>query len=87
MSNYIQHTVLRGWHLRRFMGLGAGLFLAYQAIAASDGLTALLSGIFLLQAVTNTGCFGRSGCAVPYTNNSQRNASLVTEEADYEEVT
>ena len=86
MAAYLRNTVLKGWHLRRYMGLGAGLFLAYQAIAAFDGLTGLLSGVFLLQAITNTGCFGKTGCGIPYIENSQKNESFETADIEYEEI-
>lgn len=87
MDKTIQYLKEKDWHLRRVLGLGAGLFLAYQALANNEALTGVLSLIFLFQAITNTGCFGRSGCAVPYTDNSQNNDSLDLTNTEYKEIT
>lgn len=87
MSSVIQYLRDKDWHLRRMAALSAGLFLAYQALINSEVLTGVLSIIFLFQAITNTGCFGRSGCSIPYTDNSHKNDSLDLTNTEYEEVT
>ena len=38
MSNYLRETVLSGWNVKRFMGLGAGFFIAAQAIIMKDSM-------------------------------------------------
>lgn len=86
MNTILKYLKYRDWHLRRVLGLGVGLFLAYQSLINNEVLTGVLSLIFLFQAVTNTGCFGRSGCAVPYTYNSQNNDSLEIDNTEFEEV-
>ena len=86
MSSVVQYLKHKDWHLRRVLALCAGLFLAYQALIHSEALTGVLSLIFLFQAITNTGCFGRAGCTIPYTDNSHKNDSLDLTNTEYEEV-
>lgn len=56
------------WHTRRWIALIAGLFFAYQAFTNSEAITGILSFLLLFQAVTNSGCFGSHGCAIPTTD-------------------
>lgn len=86
MNTVFKYLKDRDWRLRRVLGLGAGLFLVYQALINNEALTGVLSLIFLFQGITNTGCFGRSGCSTPYTYNSQNNDSLETDNIEFEEV-
>ena len=57
--------LLSNWHLMRWLRLAVGLFLSWQMIQKPDVFTGLITGVFLFQAITNTGCCGASGCAVP----------------------
>lgn len=61
----MKQKLFTNWHMRRWIALIAGLFFAYQAIINSEALTGVLSALLLFQAVTNSGCFGSRGCAVP----------------------
>jgi hypothetical protein len=58
-------VVLTGWSFPRWLRLALGLFVAYHAVRGQDGLAALVSGLLLFQAVTDTGCCGARGCSTP----------------------
>lgn len=73
MNTQILHTILSDWHIRRVMGLIAGIFFLIQSLMYKDPIIGLLSGIFFLQVLTNKGCFGRSGCAIPNTSLQDEN--------------
>ena len=78
----ITQTLLNNWHFMRWLRLGLGLFVGYQAIMLHDVFAGIISGLFLFQAFTNTGCGGASGCSVPTTaKNSAKEESI-----EYEEV-
>ena len=60
-------TLLTGWHFMRWIRLVAGLFIGIQSIQTHDAISGAIGAFFLFQAVTNTGCCGAEGCAVPIT--------------------
>jgi hypothetical protein len=78
----IKQTLLTQWNLMRVIRLGAGIFLAVQAVQMHDTIAGFVSAILLFQAFTNTGCCGTSGCAVP-TNSKNTDAA---QQVEYEEV-
>jgi len=78
----IKETLLSGWHFMRWLRLGLGIFIAIQAIQTHDTLSGFIAAFFLFQAVTNTGCCGANGCAVP-----KRSKSDKIEEVEFEEIT
>lgn len=61
----INQMLFTGWNFMRWLRLGLGSFIAVQAIQTSDPFAGFLAAFFLFQAVTNTGCCGAGGCAVP----------------------
>ncbi len=63
----IKQTLLTGWNFMRWLRLGLGIFIAIQAIQNHDSLSGFIAAFFLFQAVTNTGCCGANGCAMPTT--------------------
>lgn len=65
MSTYILHTIFTNWHPRRYLGLFAAGFIVSQAILLKDGLLGMMSAVIFFQVLTNSGCFGSKGCAVP----------------------
>jgi len=72
----IRQMISSDWHLMRVIRLGAGLFIAYQAWHDGSYLTGLLAGIFIFQAITNTGCCAGGSCTLPTRNqasNSRHN--------------
>ena len=58
-------TLLTGWNFMRGLRLVLGVIFLMQAIEIRDIITGLIATFFLFQAVTNTGCCGTNGCAVP----------------------
>jgi hypothetical protein len=77
-----KQTLVSNWHFMRWLRLGLGLFVGYQAIVAHDALAGLIAVFLLYQAVSNTGCGGVGGCAVPTT--SKKNNTV--EDVEFEEV-
>ena len=75
-------SLLTGWNFMRFLRLGVGIFIGVQAIQYHDVLSGLIASVFLLQAATNTGCCGASGCA---TNNKYNTKNNI-QEVEFEEV-
>jgi len=78
----IKETLFTGWNLMRWLRLGLGVFIAIQAIQIHDTLSGFISAFFLFQAVTNTGCCGSRGCAMPIT----KNKSGEIEDVEFEEI-
>lgn len=76
------NTVFANWHFMRWLRLGLGLYLLWQLTLRPDIFTGLVAAFFLFQALTNTGCCGASGCAVP----EKRKAASEGEDVKYEEV-
>lgn len=86
MTTWIKQTLLSGWHLTRWIALGAGLFLGIQAFWYEDGLAAALSAFFLFQAITNSGCMGSPrGCGVQLQDSSPDNKSKDIEFSEIKE--
>lgn len=77
-----KETLLTNWHFMRWLRLGMGLYAAVVALQLHDPLSGFIAALFLFQAVTNTGCCGAGGCAVP----SSKNNSAELKEVDFEEV-
>ena len=61
----VKKVLFTGWHLVRWLQLGLGIFISVQAIQDHDTISGFIAAFFLFQAVTNTGCCGANGCAVP----------------------
>jgi len=78
----IKQTLFTQWTLIRWIRLIAGMFFAVQAVQIHDTIAGLISAMLLVQAFTNTGCCGVSGCAVP---TSTKNSHL-SQEVEYEEI-
>lgn len=79
----IKQTLFTQWNLMRVIRLAAGIFLAVQALQLHDAISGFISAILLVQAFTNTGCCGVSGCAVPTTT---KNSDSTIQEVEYEEI-
>lgn len=78
----ITQTLFSNWHFMRWLRLGLGLFVGYQALVLHDAFAGIIAGLFLFQAFTNTGCCGAAGCAVP----TKKAESIDAKEISYEEV-
>lgn len=75
-------TLLTGWNFMRGLRLVLGVIFLMQAIEMRDIITGLIATFFLYQAVTNTGCCGTAGCAVPM---NKTNIDDV-QDVDFEEI-
>jgi hypothetical protein len=82
LSNMNLQTLLTGWNFMRFLRLGVGIFIGVQALLYRDVLSGLIASVFLLQAATNTGCCGTSGCA---TNTNYKSKNTI-QDVEFEEV-
>lgn len=79
----IKSTLFTNWHLVRILRLVFGVFVLVQAVTMRDALAGMISALFFYQAITNTGCCGASGCAVPSVSNE---GNQKIEEVEYEEI-
>ena len=77
-----KETLFNNWNFMRFLRLGLGLYIAVQAVETLSIVSGVVAVFFLFQAITNTGCCGSNGCALP-TNKSN---STKTEEVKFEEI-
>lgn len=78
----MKQTLLTGWHFMRFLRLGLGIYIAIQAVQTLSILSGVIAVFFIFQAVTNTGCCGANGCAVPI----KKSSSDKIEEIEFEEI-
>jgi hypothetical protein len=63
--------LLTGWDFMRALKLVLGIYIGVQALLVADALSGMISVFFLYQAVTNTGCCGVQGCAMPTHKQNQ----------------
>lgn len=76
-------TLLSDWNFMRFVRLALGVYIGIQAYQTQSILSALLAAFLLYQVITNTGCCGANGCAVPL---KEKNNDTV-QDVEYEEIT
>ena len=77
-----KQTLLTNWNFMRFLRLGIGIYIAVQAIETQSVFSGIVAVFFIYQAVTNTGCCGTNGCAVPIKKSNPDK----TEDVDFEEI-
>jgi hypothetical protein len=77
-----KETLLTDWNFMRILRLGLGIYIAVQAVETHSILSGIVSVFFIFQAITNTGCCGANGCAVPI----KKSNSNKIEEVEYEEI-
>ncbi|HEY5328032.1 MAG TPA: hypothetical protein VIJ27_13595 [Mucilaginibacter sp.] len=63
--NTLKQRIFTNWHFSRFLRLGMGLWMLVWAAQTKDWSIGLFSGLFLFMAISNTGCCGAQGCALP----------------------
>ncbi len=80
--NTIKATLFYNWHFMRWLRLSLGIFIAVQAYKMHDTFSGVIATFFLFQAITNTGCCGSGGCAVP----AQKSNADKIEDVEFEEV-
>ncbi|MBA3900016.1 MAG: hypothetical protein H0X62_07370 [Bacteroidetes bacterium] len=78
----IKQIVQSHWDYVRWLRLLIGIGFLIGSIISRDGLTALVGGFFLFQAVFNISCCGASGCAT----GTSKNQSNEIEEIEFEEI-
>lgn len=71
----LKQRLLTGWTFMRWLRLALGLFMSFQAVALQDTFSGVFAAFFLFQALTNFGCCGVGGCAVPMTPRKQQNTN------------
>lgn len=86
MTSTFLQNVFSNWHPMRWIALAAGVFLGVQAVWHRDGLAGLLAIFFLLQAITNSGCFGVQGCAPPVGKKPNNTESDKLKEVEFTEI-
>ena len=69
----IKQRVFTNWNFSRFLRLGMGLWMLVWSIQSADWAVGLFSGLFIYMALSNTGCCGAGGCAVPYDTKKDKN--------------
>lgn len=77
-----KQTLLTEWNFMRFLRLGLGIYIAVQAVETLSLLSGIVAVFFLFQAITNTGCCGSNGCAVPI-NKEKKDTN---KEVEFEEI-
>jgi hypothetical protein len=76
-------TLLTDWNFMRFVRLGLGVYIGIQAYQTQSIISSLLAAFLLYQVITNTGCCGTNGCAIP----TKKNNTDTTEDVEFEEIT
>lgn len=78
----MKQTLFTDWNFMRLLRLGLGIYIAIQAVQTHNILSGVIALFFLFQALTNTGCCGSNGCAVPI----KKSNSDTIEEIEFEEI-
>lgn len=66
----------------RVLRLILGIYIGIQAMLVADALSGMISVFFLYQAITNTGCCGVQGCAIPAKKQNQPTQEVTFQEVD-----
>jgi hypothetical protein len=82
LNKMIKETLFTGWNFMRFLRLGLAIFIGQQAVQFHDILSGVIAAVFLIQALTNTGCCGSTGCSTN-TNYTTKNT---IQDVEFEEV-
>jgi len=77
-----KETLLTDWNFMRILRMALGIYIAIQAIETQSILSGVVALFFMFQAITNTGCCGSNGCAVP----TKKSNSDKIEDVEYEEI-
>ena len=76
----IKETFFSNWNFMRLVRLALGIVAGIQAIEFHDTLLGFLSVFLLFQSLTNTGCCGSAGCAVPRSKKVEKDQEIQFEE-------
>lgn len=76
----MKEMILSGWNFMRWLRLIMGIYIIITSITGKNYVFAVIGGLFVFQAITNTGC---AACAsVPVSNLDQKD----TETIEFEEI-
>jgi len=76
----MKETILTNWNFMRWLRFFMGFYILVTSITGKNYVFALIGGVFVFQAITNTGC---AACAaVPSTKVKQKD----TENIEFEEM-
>lgn len=64
-----KETIFNNWNFMRWLRLALGIYIAVQAVETLSIFSGVVAVFFIFQAITNTGCCGTSGCAMPIKKN------------------
>jgi hypothetical protein len=76
----MKETILTGWNFMRWLRLLMGAYIVFTSITSKNYVFALIGGLFIFQAITNTGF---AACAA-VTNYKVEQKD--TENIDFEEI-
>jgi len=77
-----KETLLTDWNFIRILRLGLGIYITVKAVETQSILSGVVALFFMFKAITNTGCCGSNGCAVP----TKKSNSDKIEDIEYEEI-
>lgn len=77
-----KETIFNNWNFMRWLRLAFGIYIAVQAVETLSIFSGVVAAFFMFQAITNTGCCGTNGCAVPI----KKNSSNKSEELESKEI-
>jgi hypothetical protein len=76
----MKETILSGWNFLRWLRLFMGAYIVVTSFTGKNYVFAILGGLFIFQALTNTGC---AACtSVPVSKLDQKD----TENIEFEEI-
>lgn len=76
----MKETILSGWNFMRWLRLFMGVYIVITSLTGKNYVFALIGGLFIFQAITNTGC---AACAsVPVSKLDQKGS----ENIEFEEI-
>lgn len=76
----MKETILTGWNFMRWLRLFMGAYIVVTSITGKNYVFALIGGLFIFQAITNTGC---AACA---TVQSSKVEQKDIENIEFEEI-
>ncbi len=65
-----KETFFNNWNFMRWLRLALGIYISIQAVETLSLFLGVVAAFFLFQSITNIGCCGANGCAVPIKKNS-----------------
>lgn len=60
-----KETFFNNWNFMRWLRLALGIYIAVKAVETLSLLLGVVAVFFMFQAITNTVCCGKKGCALP----------------------